>query len=61
MNDYPNYFAVEWWFPATRFTHAITIERKVFRTREERTEYIINRKKKWWQYLPFIEQIYYVG
>lgn len=54
------HFYVEWWIPATYFTHAYTIEKHIFLTREERENYVINRKKKWWEYLPFITKIYYV-
>ena len=60
MNKMPTKFFIEWWFPATYFTHAIVIKKKVFPTRKERENYIINRKRKWWEYLPFIEKVYYI-
>lgn len=60
MNRLPTKFFVAWVIPATNFTHGYEIERKVFSTREERENYIINRKKKWWQYLPFVKQCYFV-
>lgn len=60
MNKLPTKFFVAWVIPATIFTRGYEIEKKVFPTRKEREQYIINRKKKWWQYLPFVEQIYYV-
>ena len=61
MNKIPTSYFVGWWIPATRFTHAHTIEIKVFNTREKRENYVINRKRKWWEYLPFVEQFYYVN
>jgi hypothetical protein len=60
MNKTITSYFVAWEIPATYFTRGYIIEEKVFSTRKERTNYIINRKKKWWEYLPFITKVYWV-
>lgn len=53
-------YCVEWYIPKTRLTPYYVIERRVFRTIEERTNFLKNRKRKLWEIFPFIRQIMWV-
>lgn len=49
-------YCVEWYIPQTKFTPYYVMEQRVFRTIEERTDFLKNRKKKFWEIFPFIRQ-----
>ena len=41
-------YCVEWYIPQTKFTPYYVMEQRVFRTIEERTDFLKNRTKKFW-------------
>jgi hypothetical protein len=53
-------YYVQWWIKPTKWTKAYIIERRAFTCHEDRMNYLCHeRKKKWWESLPFVERIFF--
>jgi hypothetical protein len=51
---------VVWWIEFSRYVKPITIKEEFFSDRKSREEFLANNSY-WWEKLPFIHRLYYVG
>jgi len=49
-------YCVEWYIPKTKLSNYYVLERRVFYTLEERTQFLKARKRKFWEILPFVQK-----
>lgn len=55
------YYAISWYIPSTYFTKAIVLKTELFNDRIERFKYLDGHKKFWFEYLPFVKCMYFIG
>lgn len=57
----PKFCAIEWHLPPTYFTRPIVLKIEWFEDFSARDSWLKNHKGFWWERLPFVTRIYYVG